>query len=262
MGLSEFHIIADGVLSNSAWRGRSREAGEPHYARLRVLALLLSALFPAGGHFFGERGLLAVLLLTILVLPAAHMFVYGASDVPGVLSVLRLGLDFVGVVYVSLPIATGMLIRYSFPNGTALLFVTMLANWNCDNGGLVFGKAFGRTRPFLKVSPNKTAEGVLGGWLFILLSYFLASGPVAALFPSWVFPPILTWPRIVVLATIQALGNIMGDLCESHVKRVGDVKHSGGFFPGHGGVLDKIDGMIWVIPSSYLFFLVIHALEP
>jgi len=115
-----------------------------------------------------------------------------------------------------------------------------------DVGAYFIGRSFGRRLLAPNVSPNKTVEGLLGG---LLLSAVVAA--VLAVFPPWeeigIARALITAGLIGILAPI-------GDLAESMVKRTLGVKDMGSVLPGHGGMLDRIDGFLFAVPAVYVLF--------
>ncbi len=128
----------------------------------------------------------------------------------------------------------------SQPNGHRWLFVAIAVVWAADSGAYFVGRRYGRRKLSPRISPNKTVEGLLGG---------MAAGLLVAL----VFAPLagasLSQLPAVALATVVAVGfSVIGDLFESLLKRHVGAKDSGTLIPGHGGVLDRIDGVIAALP--------------
>jgi phosphatidate cytidylyltransferase len=152
--------------------------------------------------------------------------------------------DLVAPMYIGAPL--GMLVAlHSLAGwkGTLLLIATIVVS---DSAQFYTGRAFGR-RPLAPViSPKKTVEGAIGGVVFGTLFMALAIG--------FVFPvtPIVT--RVLLGVMIVLLG-IIGDLFESRLKRLADVKDSSALIPGHGGVLDRIDALLFAIPVFYFMIL-------
>jgi phosphatidate cytidylyltransferase len=122
--------------------------------------------------------------------------------------------------------------------GPRWLLVLMILIWGADTGAYFAGRAFGRHRLAPAVSPGKTWEGVLGG---------MALGIPVAVALAWALglaPPPLFW----LLAVVTVAASVLGDLAESLLKRVADRKDSGTLFPGHGGVMDRIDSVTAAAP--------------
>lgn len=114
--------------------------------------------------------------------------------------------------------------------------------WVNDSFAYLVGRTFGRTKLFPRVSPKKTWEGTLGGMAFALVAaYFMAS-----------HEPIVSAVQWVTLAAVIVITGSLGDLVESKLKRSAGVKDSGAIMPGHGGMLDRLDSLIFAAPFAYL----------
>ena len=124
---------------------------------------------------------------------------------------------------------------------SVLLFVLV---WSVDIGAYYVGRAFGRHKLFPRVSPGKTWEGAIGG--------LLAAWLIGSLF-RWGWMPFMTWTEVWVMALLIGVAGPLGDLVESRFKRAVGIKDSGHILPGHGGVLDRFDAMLFVAPLAYLF---------
>lgn len=114
--------------------------------------------------------------------------------------------------------------------------------WVNDSFAYLVGKSLGRTKLFPSISPKKTLEGYLGGLIFALVAaYFMAR-----------YEPVLAIHQWLVLAVIIVVAGSLGDLLESKFKRTAGVKDSGAILPGHGGMLDRLDSLIFAAPFAYL----------
>lgn len=121
----------------------------------------------------------------------------------------------------------------------------LLIVWGYDSGAYFIGSVLGEHKIAPDVSPNKTVEGVAGGFIVAFIG--------ASLSPIWV--PYLKWiPHIILLAFLVGSATQLGDLTESWLKRLVGAKDSGHLFPGHGGVLDRIDGLLFALPVFYFYF--------
>lgn len=129
--------------------------------------------------------------------------------------------------------------------GFWLLLAVMVTVWIADTAAYLAGRRFGRHKLAPQISPGKTWEGVLGAWLAVTL-YGAAIGVFLGLAPQ-----LVLW-LVLALWSITAL-SIMGDLFESLIKRQADAKDSGRLLPGHGGVLDRIDGLTSSLPLVAFF---------
>lgn len=133
--------------------------------------------------------------------------------------------------------------------GWSLLAGYFIILWTNDSMAYVSGRLLGRTKLFERVSPKKTWEGFIGGVVFAVLAAYLF-----ALFTGVDNEHIYKW--IVMSVIIGVLGTL-GDLSESLLKRSGDVKDSGSILPGHGGVLDRFDGILLSAPLVLVYLLYI-----
>jgi phosphatidate cytidylyltransferase len=147
-----------------------------------------------------------------------------------------------GVLYVGLPVLALVLLRQEF--GLLTTFWAMALVWACDTGAYFAGRAIGGPRLAPAISPNKTWAGFFGG--------VAAAGVFAALLVPLGLPPALALATPVLAAIAQG-----GDLFESHLKRVAGVKDSGNLLPGHGGILDRLDGLVAVAPVAALLALAV-----
>ena len=159
-------------------------------------------------------------------------------------SLQQAAVDLIGPIYIGAPL--GMLVALqalSGPKATLLLMATIVVS---DSAQYYTGRAFGRRLLAPAISPKKTVEGAVGGLLFGTLFMALAI--------SFVFPVTPTVVRIALGMAIVLLG-IIGDLFESRLKRAAGLKDSSALIPGHGGVLDRIDALLFAIPLFYLMVL-------
>ncbi len=118
--------------------------------------------------------------------------------------------------------------------------------WSNDTGAYLAGRSFGRRKLFERISPNKTWEGFVGGVIFALL---------IAINLAQYFDGLTRWQWAVVALIIGVFGTL-GDLVESMLKRSLGVKDSGHILPGHGGVMDRFDGLLLAAPFVFLFLLI------
>jgi phosphatidate cytidylyltransferase len=138
-----------------------------------------------------------------------------------------------------------------------LFFLSVMAVvWVADIGAYFSGKAFGKRKLAPSISPGKSWEGAIGGWLGVLLvaglSAYFAAG--ADIFPAKIFAKVGAGGFVIVF-TLLSIASVVGDLFESSLKRRADMKDSSALLPGHGGVLDRIDALIPVLPMAALLDL-------
>ncbi len=148
-----------------------------------------------------------------------------------------------GVAYVGGFLSFASLLRGLY-DGRQFLYFLVLTTWAGDTGAYYVGSRYGRHRLAPRISPGKTVEGVAGG--------ILGTALVAALGSGWVWPRI-PWGPAILVGVVLALVGVAGDLCESAVKRAAAVKDSGNLIPGHGGVLDRLDSLMFAGAMLYGF---------
>lgn len=137
-----------------------------------------------------------------------------------------------------------------FETGSGFVdFATLLALvWAYDTGAFFTGSRWGKRLLMPQVSPQKTWEGAVGGWGLALMVALTAHW-----WSPWT-PPFLTWiPHAVLIALLVSLFAQCGDLFESMLKRAAGVKDSGALFPGHGGMLDRLDAFLFALPAFYVY---------
>jgi phosphatidate cytidylyltransferase len=144
------------------------------------------------------------------------------------------GWKIVGFIYALLPALSLLWIRDRAPQGLELLLWIFIVTWTTDIGAYFAGRAIGGPRLAPRISPNKTVAGLVGGVVSAALAGY-----------AWVeltsLSAALFWLAPLFAAAAQA-----GDLFESWIKRKAGVKDSGGWLPGHGGALDRLDGLVVV----------------
>jgi phosphatidate cytidylyltransferase len=173
--------------------------------------------------------MMALLWVTAEVLIANHSIAQATSGV-------------FAAVYVGMPL--GMLVAIQTLQGssaTLLLIGTIVVS---DSAQYYVGRLLGRRPLAPSISPKKTIEGAIGGFICATAFMMLAGGRL--------LPPVGYGPLLVLGLLVVGLG-ICGDLFESRLKRTAGVKDSSSLIPGHGGVLDRIDALLFAIPPFYLF---------
>ena len=155
--------------------------------------------------------------------------------------------------------------RFIFYITSSFVFIYLIANfkgfydpsiilgcfiliWVNDSFAYVVGKKFGKQKLFYKISPHKTVEGFLGGLLFCCISASIVSRYI---------DDTLSTSNWLIIAIIVSVFGTLGDLIESKLKRESNVKDSGKIMPGHGGILDRLDSIIFASPYIYLFLKLI-----
>jgi phosphatidate cytidylyltransferase len=147
-----------------------------------------------------------------------------------------------GFLYAAIAQMASVVVRLDRQEGLAALILVLLVVWATDIGGYFAGRAIGGPKLWPRVSPKKTWAGALGG--------FAASLAVSAGFVAFGFGKV--WPMLL-LAAVLSIASQLGDLFESAVKRRFGVKDSSHIIPGHGGLLDRLDGFVAAIALAAIF---------
>lgn len=132
------------------------------------------------------------------------------------------------------------LIHAGQPNGHRWLLVALVIVWAADSGAYFVGRQFGKHKLSPRISPNKTVEGLFGG-----LAAGLAVGVPGALFAGASVPQL---PAVALIVVLAVGASVIGDLYESLLKRHVGAKDSSNLLPGHGGILDRVDGVLAALP--------------
>jgi phosphatidate cytidylyltransferase len=189
------------------------------------------------------------LVLVLVVITSMVLYLVGAERGPAVEGVASTMLGFVWVGLLG-SFSALMLAPSLFPHrhGIAFLLGAIVATVGADVGALAVGSWLGRHPLAPKVSPNKTWEGLLGGAVFAIVLSAAITGQVH----PW------TVPKAALLGVVAAVVAPIGDLCESLIKRDLRLKDMGSMLPGHGGVLDRVDALLFVLPTTYYLVRVLN----
>jgi phosphatidate cytidylyltransferase len=200
---------------------------------LGCLALIVAphqpALVPAG---------LLVAVVAVLSIPVL-------LDVPLVDSLREAALVITGMLYIGLTLSYLVVIRL-LPEGASLLFFLLLVTWAADTAAYYVGTLYGQRRLAPRISPKKTVEGLAGGIL---------GATIVACVARWTFLPEFSLIDTLVLAVLLTAAGLWGDLVESAIKRSAGAKDSGGLLPGHGGMLDRLDSLLFTAPAFYYYVI-------
>jgi phosphatidate cytidylyltransferase len=134
--------------------------------------------------------------------------------------------------------------------GVALLLLPLLLTWANDIGAYAVGRAFGRRKLMPAVSPGKTVAGAIGGMVVTVGACWLYARYVLRPWADLGLSPA----DILIFGVVVSVAAQVGDLAESLLKREAGVKNSSRLFPGHGGVLDRVDSLLFVLPVAYILF--------
>jgi len=189
---------------------------------------------------FGNDRIFLMALVTTFMIIGLH-FLFRLKDIVRVAQ--ELSLVSTAFIYIPLMLTHLMMIRL-LPQGINWLLLIMLIVMTNDSAAYYIGSAFGRHRLYEKVSPKKSVEGAIGGLFGSICGTMLA---------KYTFFTQLSLADAVVTALVIGIVGQLGDLFESLLKRSFGVKDSGTIFPGHGGVLDRMDSIIFAAPVTYYY---------
>lgn len=225
---------------------------------LSALGIALSAVIPMLVHarfvgFWVPPVSLVALLIPVLL--TVTLFARGVAGAP----MAVVGATLTGVLYTGGMLSFAYALRYhefvvDAAGGTALVMLPVLVTWLNDSGAYFAGHSFGRAKLMPTVSPGKTWAGAYGA----VITSVAATWIIAAFILPRLAHLTLGIPGIIVVGIGLSLAAQVGDLAESMFKREADVKDSSQLIPGHGGVLDRVDSLLFTLPVGYVllgFFL-------
>lgn len=168
----------------------------------------------------------------------------------------RYAVDMAAQMYIGLPMALLTLMGYfsqMVENTCMPILAIFIIIWVNDTGAFIFGSLFGRHKMFPRVSPKKSWEGLWGGLICCMLVGWLFGASNTSLSVVYLGDKVVFW---IVTALIVSVASTYGDLFESVIKRNLHIKDSGNIIPGHGGILDRIDSLLLVIPAVAVFLAI------
>ena len=224
----EFYRLFPGIpFDSGTWLGLTAGAGFLYVIYLKSTGAVPPETLEA---------VVALLFLTVL----------GGTLLSGGISrMVHIPVVWLGIVYVPFLLGTLLLIR-GIPGGARWILYLLAMTWIVDAGGYFVGKAFGRHSMAPRISPKKTWEGAVGGALV---------GIMASVWAAPWLPGHTTRVEMLCLGLVLSVTGQLGDLVESAFKRQAQVKDSGNFLPGHGGMLDKVDSLLFNAPVLYAFLI-------
>ncbi|RMH72602.1 MAG: hypothetical protein D6675_04205 [Gemmatimonadetes bacterium] len=215
----------------------------------RILGLFCATMLCLGAFFRIDDIFSLILTAFIFIIPAEKVFRQESNN-----ALFDIGATLTGVLFVGW--LGSYLIRlreftpaigYSYQVGADAVLLCVLVTWACDTFAYFTGKYMGR-HPLNKISPKKTWEGAIGGLVFAVLAALATQ--------FWGFSSLnahLTWWNLVIIGLIGGIFGPVGDLTESIFKRDANIKESATFIPGHGGVLDRFDSMLFTTPFIFYY---------
>ncbi len=240
--MSIFSVIGMYEYTRMAHIGETSGA---YYVRASIADFFFAALIPLLAFSASPTTLYLTALMTYFLIRA----IIGLSDTRDH-SFREVMKSAMGIMYVATPLFTLNLLCSGTEGIQWLVLMMFVTIWLNDTGAFCVGSLIGRRKLCSRLSPKKSWEGFWGGMaccvIFSVLCYYYA---------GWILPNL--WDYII-LGILISLMSTWGDLFESMLKRTVKVKDSGKIIPGHGGILDRIDSLLFVAPTTYIF---IHLLS-
>jgi phosphatidate cytidylyltransferase len=208
-----------------------------------LTALIVYSLFSLYAMAYAGTEVLWVIIMVFILLTSVHLFNRKKDNI------LYIATDISGIIFVVVPMALlnlflnpAMIPAYHTPWLILGMFVIL---WTHDTFAYLSGSLFGKHPLYKAISPKKSWEGSIGGFGFAIVAAYVIS----------IFSPVLTMWHWIAIAMIVALFGTFGDLAESMLKRKAGVKDSGNILPGHGGILDRFDSVLFVSPIVFVLLL-------
>jgi len=204
------------------------------------LALTWYMYFAEGlyANFFLTLVLLAIMVLELTRRDARLAVYHISTTIFGVIYVAFLGSHI--ILLRELPLSTGL----PYSEGAHFVYLAFLLTWSSDTGAYLVGTVVGRHQLLPRVSEQKTWEGSIGG---------VVTAVIAAVIARFTFAEYLSTPMAILIGVAASVVGQFGDLVESMIKRDADIKDTSGAIPGHGGVLDRFDSLLFTAPLIYYF---------
>lgn len=236
-------ILTDIIILVGLWEfyGMMEVKGLRPY---KIIGILSGIALP--WYFFFQQGIYTNFLLSIIFIGVMVSELFRKKKG---LAIYHVSVTIFGVLYIAwfgshiflvreLPYLVGL----DYSAGYSFVIILFALTWSYDTGAYTVGRLFGKHKLFPGISPGKTIEGSVGGVIFSIAGIFIVKHTVA---------PYLGYLDAVVLAFIASVIGQLGDLVESMLKRDVGIKDSSGAIPGHGGVLDRFDSLLFTAPVIY-----------
>ena len=190
--------------------------------------------------FDGHHYVTLMAIAALMVMMAIYVFTFPKYRTEEVAE------SFFGVFYVAVMLSFILLTR-NLENGHLLVWLIFFCSWGCDTFAYCAGKLFGKHKMTPKLSPKKTVEGAIGGVVGAAVLGFLYGTFFKNNMIQVINPGVISGAACAIAAVIS----MVGDLAASAIKRNHDIKDYGNLIPGHGGILDRFDSMIFTAPAIY-----------
>ena len=216
--------------------------------KLSYLCYALTIIYYITIYNYKVDGILLFLIVMLLSILSFYVFSHPKYTIKDV------SVAIFSILYVAVMFSFVYLIREQRGElGLRMVWLIFISSWGCDTFAYVFGKLFGKHKLVPVLSPKKTIEGAVAG---ILGSFILGAIYAFLVFKKWRTPIEVSMIRFGIACAIAAVISQIGDLTASAIKREYGVKDYGDLIPGHGGILDRFDSVIFAAPALYFILSV------
>ncbi|MEA3428448.1 MAG: phosphatidate cytidylyltransferase [Thermodesulfobacteriota bacterium] len=241
LALAEYFRIAFNKAQSSKLKARSKKQEAKNLSAFSFqLSAFIIGLMIIWAAYINSFDIIFGLVILNLILSGLISLRYFKTNPSVVELIARQALS---IIYIPLFLSCMVLIRNDADGIVWIFFLLILVSAG-DTGAFYVGRLWGQYKLCPAVSPGKTIEGAIGG-----LAATLGAGLI---FMNCFLKSLLLWPGILFFLSIGVVGQV-GDLFESELKRYAGVKDSGSILPGHGGILDRIDALLFAAPVAYFF---------
>lgn len=210
--------------------------------RLAFGSYLLTLFYYLMLHFYSSTGILLFLILFLILILSFYVFSYPRFNIQ------QVSLTFFAIIYVAVTFSFIYLIREKHELGKYFVWLIFISSWGCDTCAYCTGMLFGKHKLSEKLSPKKTIEGAVGG--------IVGAALIGAIYNYVMFYKVVkdvsfSCLQVAFSCAVGAIISMIGDLAASAIKRDFKVKDYGNSIPGHGGILDRFDSVIFTAPALY-----------
>ncbi len=242
-GKIPFLIFVLGIGLISFWEFSELTKNKNAHVNITLGFLAVTAIIINSYYLFTNTTI--ILIVSVVLLLLTELFRNKES------AIINVGTTLLGILYLGLLASSILLIREFFnksemlySEGGYLIISIMISIWVCDSAAFFIGSAIGKHKLFPRVSPNKSWEGAVAGFIFAIVGMVIS---------KFLILNYLSWQDIIVIGIIAGTIGQLGDLVESLIKRDAKVKDSSSIIPGHGGIFDRFDSLLLTAPVVYLY---------
>jgi phosphatidate cytidylyltransferase len=235
-----FIAIVCAIALNEYFRIAFSPLNRRLFSPIPVIGFCTGVAIIAAAHFKTFEAIAGLIVLNLIVCSMITVMEFNSASNNTLDTLFR---QVLGVCYVPMLLGCIVLIHHG-PDGIKWIFFLLILVFIGDTGAYYAGSYMGKHKLCPNVSPGKTIEGLIGGTLATLIA--------GSIFKAFLLPA-LPWTACLLMFLLIGIIGPLGDLFESEFKRAANIKDSGGILPGHGGILDRIDALLFASPIVYLF---------